>query len=148
MTAAAPLPVQYAAVPYRFGETGLEVLLATSRGTGRWVIPKGWPMKGRKPREAAAVEAAEEAGVRGAVQKKPLGRFVYWKRMPEGFVLCDVVVFGLEVKSELDNFREKGQRILEWVPAEVAADKVDEPGLSTLLRRLPDRVRPRKKAAA
>jgi hypothetical protein len=59
-----------------------------------------------------------------------------------------VVVFGLEVRSLLDNFREKGQRTLAWFPAEVAAEKVEEPGLSTLLRRLPDRVRPRKKTAA
>lgn len=24
-----------------------KVLLVTGRGAGRWVIPKGWPMKGR-----------------------------------------------------------------------------------------------------
>jgi hypothetical protein len=30
------------------------VLVLTSRETRRWVIPRGWPMKGRKPCEAAA----------------------------------------------------------------------------------------------
>lgn len=39
----------YAALCYRLkGKTGaLEVLLLTSRDTGRWVIPKGWPMEGK-----------------------------------------------------------------------------------------------------
>ena len=52
-----------------------------SRDSGRWGIPKGWPMKGRKPHEAAAIEAWEEAGVRGGVRKKPVGRFTYLKEL-------------------------------------------------------------------
>jgi 8-oxo-dGTP pyrophosphatase MutT (NUDIX family) len=50
--------VQYGALPYRFGAEGeLELLLVTSRGRGRWIMPKGWPIKGLKPQEAAAREA-------------------------------------------------------------------------------------------
>ena len=44
---------------------GLRILLITSRDTGRWVIPKGWPMRHRSEAEAAAREAYEEAGLRG-----------------------------------------------------------------------------------
>ena len=42
--------LQYAALPYRLSDGGLEILLVTPRDTRRWVIPKGWPLKGEKPR--------------------------------------------------------------------------------------------------
>lgn len=64
---------QYAAICYRrTGESScpIEILLITSRGTGRWVIPKGWPMGKKKPHEVASQEAWEEAGVRGRVRKR------------------------------------------------------------------------------
>ena len=47
--------VQYAALPYRVGG-GLEILLITSRESGRWVIPKGWPIKGKTAWAAAGRE--------------------------------------------------------------------------------------------
>jgi hypothetical protein len=41
--------VQYGVLPYRFTETNsLEVLLVTTRQTRRWIVPKGWPIKGLK----------------------------------------------------------------------------------------------------
>lgn len=60
-----PPRLQYAALCYRHlpGYT-LEILLITSRDTGRWVIPKGWPMKGGRAHQVAAREAFEEAGSR------------------------------------------------------------------------------------
>ena len=63
--------IQYAALPYRIVRRRVEILLITSRDTRRWVIPKGWPMKGLKPQDAAAVEAAEEAGLIGEVEGRP-----------------------------------------------------------------------------
>ena len=42
-------------------------------------MPKGWPIKGLTPRKSAAREAFEEAGVRGAVGTKPIGRYRYAK---------------------------------------------------------------------
>lgn len=59
---------QFAAICYR--QTGdlarpIEVLLITSRDTGRWVIPKGWPKRRKTGYEVARLEAWEEAGVRG-----------------------------------------------------------------------------------
>ena len=41
--------LQYAALPWRDGSAGREVLLVTSRDTGRWVVPKGWPKKRLEP---------------------------------------------------------------------------------------------------
>jgi 8-oxo-dGTP pyrophosphatase MutT (NUDIX family) len=75
--------IQFGALPWRIGERGTrEVLLLTSRETRRWVIPKGWPMKGCKPAEVANREAYEEAGLIGRiVGKKPVGSFHYEKRL-------------------------------------------------------------------
>ena len=72
-----PTRIQFGALPYRFDRhADLEVLLITSRETGRWIIPKGGPIKGFKPGQTAALEAYEEAGVRGRVSARPLGRAV------------------------------------------------------------------------
>jgi 8-oxo-dGTP pyrophosphatase MutT (NUDIX family) len=125
--------VQFAALPYRRVDGVTHVLLATSRDTGRWVIPKGWPMKNRKPHEAAAQEALEEAGLKGKPGKKPVGSYQYWKRLKEHFVLVTVVVFPLEVTRQLKSFREAGVRKLEWVTPLEAAKRVDEAGLASIL---------------
>ena len=56
--------IQIAALPYRTGDDGsLVVTLVTSRETRRWVIPKGWKIKGLTSPEAATQEAYEEAGL-------------------------------------------------------------------------------------
>lgn len=78
---------QYGALCFRRTEGAtIEVLVITSRDTGRWIIPKGWPMKRKNPYEAAAIEAWEEAGIRGAVRKKPVGRYTYLKELDHGDV--------------------------------------------------------------
>src|SRR5690606_27766655 len=78
-----PPHVQVAALPGRAGgadgEGAREVMLVTSRGTGRWVLPKGWPEHSEALHEAAAREAAEEAGVSGPVAPQEIGRFYYGK---------------------------------------------------------------------
>lgn len=132
--------IQVAALPFRLEAGVLEVLLITSRETGRWVIPKGWPMKGRSGRGAAAREAEEEAGILGKIRKKPIGSYTYWKRRTDRFDLVQVDVFPLKVERQLENWRERGQRRLAWFEPERAAELVDEPGLSDLIRRLPGEI--------
>ena len=111
-------------------------LLLTSRETKRWIIPKGWPMKGRKPWEAAAQEALEEAGLVGHISKKPIGHFDYFKRRDAHFDLCCVDVFLLTVEGRRKNWRERGQRRAEWFPLDEAASLVDEQGLIAILHNL------------
>jgi 8-oxo-dGTP pyrophosphatase MutT (NUDIX family) len=92
--------VQYGVLPYRFTETNsLEVLLVTTRQTRRWIVPKGWPIKGLKPPKSAAREAYEEAAIRGTVVTKSIGVFSYEKRLEEnsGTVPCEVRVFSMFV---------------------------------------------------
>ena len=128
---------QIAAMPIRHAADGsTEILLVTSRTTRRWIVPKGWPMKGLKDHDAAAREAYEEAGVLGRVGREPAGRYSYWKRMSDHFVLCEVKLYLLEVEQQLDSFAEQHQRDLHWFKLADAADLVDEPELSTAIRRL------------
>ena len=58
---------QIAVLPYRFAGVGkdgpTEIMLITSRGTGRWVIPKGNPLTGMDRHASAAVEAEELIGI-------------------------------------------------------------------------------------
>lgn len=128
--------VQYGAVPYRLNKVGeIEVLLLTSRTRRRWIIPKGWPIKGLKPAKSAAREAFEEAGVRGVISGKPLGRFTYDKELDEDgcLVACEVIVFSLAVKRQLKAWPEIEQRETRWVLAREAASLTDEDGLRPLL---------------
>ncbi len=130
-------PLQFAALPWRIGEDGLrEVMLLTTRETHRWVIPKGWRMKGRKPAEVASQEAYEEAGLIGQiVGKRPLGNFHYEKRLAKKAILCEVQVFLFRVERQLDDWPEKGQRECRWFNANEAAVLVEEGGLAEILDR-------------
>lgn len=110
------------------------MLLLTSRDTGRWVIPKGWPMPGKLSHEVAAREAYEEAGMRGVVETEPLGSFGYDKVLKDGIqVPCRVQVYALEVSELAKNFKEKGERSMEWVSCEEAAERVHEPELREII---------------
>ena len=125
---------QIAAVPIRLGEDRrAEIGLVTSRGTGRWIIPKGWPMKGRRDDEAAAVEAEEEAGLVGSTLRTMLGSYTYWRRTRSDFKLTRVDTFVLRVKRQKKSWKEQHQRSLIWLPLLEAADRVLEPEPSTLL---------------
>jgi 8-oxo-dGTP pyrophosphatase MutT (NUDIX family) len=117
-------------------------MLITSRETRRWVIPKGWPKKGKSPRYSAAREAFEEAGVVGAVAKRTIGSFSYEKRMRNGgVVVCEVRVFPLEVTRQNKQWPEKQERVVKWLSASQAAEKVKEPMLSEIILRLARRYR-------
>ena len=125
---------QVAALPWRRGAEGPEILLITSRETRRWVIPKGGRMTGRSDAEAAAQEALEEAGVEGLVDERPLGQFRYLKqqkrRAPRWLT---VDVYGLRVEAEHDDWKERAERVREWMSREEAARRVDEPELKALI---------------
>jgi 8-oxo-dGTP pyrophosphatase MutT (NUDIX family) len=128
---------QYAALCFRHvpgSDEPVQVLLITSRDTGRWVIPKGWGMSKKKPHEVAQREAWEEAGVRGRVRKKPYGYYTYRKKLSEEESVVSVVQVHLLSVLELDReFPEKGQRDLRWFSPAAAAAAVCEPDLKCLI---------------
>jgi 8-oxo-dGTP pyrophosphatase MutT (NUDIX family) len=132
--AGTPQP-QFAALCWRMRRDKPEVLLITSRDTGRWVIPKGWQVAGMDGSASAAQEAWEEAGVTGAVALVALGRYGYDKVLtPDMSLPCAVSVFSLRVAALARKFPERNQRRRKWFTAEKAARKVAEPDLRALLQ--------------
>ncbi len=133
---------QFAALCYRVKNDKVQILLVTSRGSGRWIVPKGWPMDGKTPAESAAQEAWEEAGVQGASDSRPLGLFSYNKSLDDvdTGLPCVAMVYGIKVKSLAQNYPEVGQRRRKWVGRKKAASLVDEPELSRILRDFDPRI--------
>lgn len=131
-----PERLQFAALCYRRTDENsrVEILLITSRGTGRWVIPKGWPMNGKLAHAVAEREAYEEAGVKGKAEVKPLGTYSYKKGMDSGLEIpCKVQVHALKVSGFANNYKEKGQREMAWFSCEDAALRVMEPELREMI---------------
>jgi ADP-ribose pyrophosphatase YjhB (NUDIX family) len=130
-------------LPYRFTKSGApEILLVTTRQTKRWIIPKGWPIKGLKPAKSAAREAYEEAGVRGSVKTKAIGIFSYEKRSEEDSITipCDVRVFPLLVKRQSKTWPESEQRVAQWLEPAVALPLVEEGSLRSLISSFMERI--------
>jgi 8-oxo-dGTP pyrophosphatase MutT (NUDIX family) len=128
--------VQNAALPYRTTESGaVEVLLVTTLDTKRWIIPKGWPMKGRTAAVSAAREAFEESGLRGAISPQPFGTYTYDKGVPsqDAPLRLTVEVFPLLVRKQSKTWPERAKRKTRWFPIAEAIAAVDEPSLKELL---------------
>ena len=133
-----PHRVQFAALCTRQTPDGPEVLLITSRDTGRWIIPKGWPIDGKDGAETALQEAWEEAGVRApSPAKDPVGHFTYDKILKDGSAQPVLTsVYRIEVQDLADGYPEANQRQREWVSPATAAERVHEPELRDLLRQM------------
>jgi 8-oxo-dGTP pyrophosphatase MutT (NUDIX family) len=135
---------QIAAIPLRWNKDGdLRILMVTSRDTGRWVLPKGWTMDGKKPWRAAEIEALEEAGVKGYIAQEPIGTYHYDKRLDDGnLVPCRVRVYPMIVEKVKRDWKERHERKRHWFSASGAAAAVNEPDLTELLETL--KKKPRK----
>ena len=70
--------------------------------------------------------------------KKPLGTYVYWKRLSDRFVSVVVTVYLLQVAEELPQWEERSKRKRAWLKPAEAARLIDEPQLATLVLRLAD----------
>jgi len=130
-----PRLLQVAALCYRKNGANKDVLMITSRDTGRWILPKGWPIEGLDASSAAMQEAWEEAGVReGTINKDAVGSFDYVKELDTGgHATCETEVFAVEVEKLEDTFPEAHQRKRKWMTPVEAANLVDEPGLRDIL---------------
>ena len=126
---------QSAVITYRRLDGGdLQVLLITSRGRGRWIIPKGVVDLGKDARESAANEAYEEAGVKGRTSSEPIGEYSYTKWGGT----CTVKVYLLEVQTLLDEWPEKDFRQRVWMTLEKAAESVKEEDLRHMILSMRD----------
>lgn len=117
------------------------VCMVTSSSGRRWVIPKGQIDPGHTPGQAALQEAWEEAGLLGTLDPEPVGSYVYEKFGRDHLVL----VYRMNVLDVRDQWPERSLRQRAWLSADNAIDRVEEPGLREIFRRVftlrhPDRI--------
>ncbi|WP_299851342.1 NUDIX hydrolase [uncultured Roseovarius sp.] len=126
---------QFAALCFRIKDGETQILLITSRGSGRWIIPRGWPMDNKTPCEAALTEAWEEAGVTGKAYEVSLGLYSYTRDIgEEKQVPCVAMVYPVRVKNLAHEFPEAGQRKRKWLSPKQAAQRVSDPELAYILK--------------
>ena len=129
------VPLQSGALPWRLKRRKkAEVLLVTGRRSGRWMIPKGWPVAGKSLADSAAQEAFEEAGIKGKIDPKPIGTFRHVKQhLLFGTLEVDILVHPMAVERELGDWPERGERTRKWFDLDKAADRVDSEELRNLI---------------
>jgi 8-oxo-dGTP pyrophosphatase MutT (NUDIX family) len=125
---------QFGAIPYRFRDHDVEILLITTRKKRRWSVPKGWLIKHNTPQETAAAEAYEEAGVHGVIGQRRIGRFRKRRLKKAQPVMCDVHIFPLKVKRQRKKWPEKNERSRIWVAPREAAKLVKNAGLRRAIK--------------
>lgn len=125
---------QFAALCFRIAKDRPQVLLVTSRGTRRWIVPKGWPIEGKTPSASAAIEAYEEAGVTGKTYDTCLGVFSYNKSVANGEALPILaMVFPLKVRHMDRAYPEANERRRKWFSLKKAAARISEPELRQII---------------
>lgn len=116
---------QAAVIPVADGR----VCMVTSSSGRRWVVPKGMIDAGCTPGEAALIEAWEEAGLVGTLDRDPAGSYLYEKYGRTHHVL----VYVMHVTEMAVDWPERDVRKREWVEPMAAADRVEELGLREII---------------
>lgn len=127
--------VQAGAVPFLFKKGVLHIVLITSSSGTRWLIPKGHLESGMSLEEVALMEAAEEAGAIGAIDRG------YRTQCPteDGRTLQ---LFPLRVATLLPHWPERFVRRRVVLPVYRAILRVSDPLLARALRDLSRRLSP------
>lgn len=125
---------QSGVLAYRNGAKGLEVVLVTSRRTGRWVLPKGSVDPGMTPEEAAAQEAFEEAGLVVAPGAPAIGAYRLPKIRPPLIWTVEVTLYPMPILEVHDNWLESDQRQRLFVTPEDAMIMLSDPEIAGLVR--------------
>src|SRR5262245_16222504 len=126
---------QFGALPFYVDPNGdTHVYLVTSRGSGRWIIPKGNPIRGLAPHKVAAREALEEAGLLGKIERTSVGTFEFDRRRDGVDTTCRVDVYALNVKRQVRHWAEAGQRSVRRCDLTTALSLLTLPDLSVLIQ--------------
>lgn len=119
---------QVGALPYAVVDGRLSILLITSRRSGRWIFPKGAIEPDLSASDSAALEALEEAGVVGQIEDVPIGSYRTGTDR-DGSALVDVDIYPLLVETQLDEWKERGQRLRHWAVVSEAQRLLADPAL-------------------
>jgi len=124
---------QSSVIPYRVRDGKLEILVIASSQKHHLVVPKGIKDPGLSPRESAAKEALEEAGIEGEVAETVLGSYSCEK----WGATCTVAVYPMKVTRVIPEEEwEERHRGREWVTPDMAANKLKQKELRPLVKKL------------
>ena len=113
------LSLRCGAIPFRSDNIGgMQFLLIRRRGEDAWSVPKGHLIPGSTMARTAATEAfRRKQGLTGAEASTPLGSYRHLKcgrgilELPR---FVEVVLFSLEVETQVDHWPEMGIRERRW----------------------------------
>lgn len=117
---------QAAAIAVKSGR----VCLVTASGGKSWVVPKGCLEPGLAKRKVAKLEAWEEAGICGKLDRKPIGTYCYEK---SGNTFR-VTVYLMRVTKVVSKWPERVKRRRVWVRMDRAHQHVKHSQLRSVLR--------------
>jgi phosphohistidine phosphatase len=124
---------QSSVIPYRVHDGKVEILVIASSKKHHLVVPKGIKDPGLSPRESAAKEALEEAGIEGEIAETALGSYTCEK----WGATCTVAVYPMKVTRVIaEEDWEEHHRGREWVSPEQAASQLKQKALRPLVQKL------------
>jgi len=85
--------------------------------------------------QVAAIEAYEEAGLTRKISSKRIGCYRHRKQKGMRKIDCEVEVYPLKVKRQMQSWPERGQRQFAWLPAQQAVQWVYKAELCQLIAR-------------
>ena len=91
------LQKQYGVLPYLKRSGKIKIILISSRNSNQWIVPKGNPMAKKSKRGTALLEAYEEAGLTGKLDRNFKLRFFI---MSHG-IKTDLTLYPMRVNKRL-----------------------------------------------
>ncbi|MEO1494428.1 MAG: NUDIX hydrolase [Pseudomonadota bacterium] len=125
---------QAGAMAWRERDGIKQIVIITSRRTGRWVFPKGGIDPGMTEAMTAANELYEEAGVIGVPDEHPIGTYRTAKIRPPLIWTVEIALYPVRITDVLDAWLESGQRERRFVTMDEAEHLLAEPEMAALAR--------------
>ena len=122
---------QSGVIPYIIKDGKVKVVIITSRSGNKWIIPKGVIEPKMTPWDSAAKEALEEAGVKGKVFRKRVGKYVQKKWGGE----CNINIYLMKVSKVNDKWDEDFRKRKVLTPGD-AADKISIKPLRHIIKNI------------
>ena len=124
---------QAGVIPYIEKDGSFTTIMISSKSDpSYWIFPKGHIDTGHSELEAAAQEAYEEAGLKGTIHDKPIGKYSF-KKFSSRY---KVTLYPMEVTEILEDWPERDQRQRRKISLETANKMINDPAIRKLLAAL------------